>query len=374
MKKNIYFLINSLEWWWAERSIITMASRLKDTNNVTLITLKSASFYVVPEGVEHIALSSVKNNLIMVVLMLYYIFSLRKILHIRHFDAGMSSLEIANFVHILSRKDANIAFETSMWFFWGLIGFFYRLLIRLLYPRAWKIKVNSMENKYSLAKYLKIDDKKISVIYNPLDEGMVTLMVRESCDDGLISLIRWKKVFITVARLIESKYHDKIIDSFLRVANQGQTDWVYLIVWDGKERKKLEQKVNNIWLSGNIIFLGAQKNVFKYLAISQYFVYASKIEWFPNVLGEAMACNLPIITSDFKTGARECIFGTYSMHDAGSTYPYYGPNGVLLDLDDYEDQFLEVYKNLEKLTQKKEWFHNFSMDTVQKNIIDFLLS
>jgi N-acetylgalactosamine-N,N'-diacetylbacillosaminyl-diphospho-undecaprenol 4-alpha-N-acetylgalactosaminyltransferase len=55
-----------------------------------------------------------------------------------------------------------------------------------------------------------------------------------------------------------------------------------------------------------------QKNVFKYLNIADVFLYASEVEGFPNVLIEARELGLPIITSDFKSGAKEVIIGEYT--------------------------------------------------------------
>lgn len=351
-----------------------MSERISHHCDVTIITLKDAIFYELPTGVQYLPLAPIKNNLLMILFIPYYIYRLRKILRISSFDGWMSSLEIANFIHILANKKAHIAFETSMGFFTWMSGFCYKAFIKLLYPYALKIKVNSEENKHSLAQYLKIDEEKISVIYNPLNNDAIDEKKREDISSELLQRITWRKVFITVARLIRSKFHSKIIDSFKKIYDEGDTSWIYIIVGDWQEKSSLEEQSKNLGLEDNIIFLGAQKNVFKYLNIADYFVYASKIEWFPNVLWEAMACNLPIITSDFKTGAKECILGEYSQRKYWDMeYPYFWPNWVLLDLEKYEENFLEVYKNLTKLEQKKIWFERFSLKEVEKNILEFIL-
>jgi N-acetylgalactosamine-N,N'-diacetylbacillosaminyl-diphospho-undecaprenol 4-alpha-N-acetylgalactosaminyltransferase len=175
-----------------------------------------------------------------------------------------------------------------------------------------------------------------------------------------------------VARLIESKFHAKILDTFSQIIWDGDSHWIYMIIWDGPERKHLEERADSLGISENVIFLGAQKNIFKYLNIAQYFVYASRVEGFPNVLGEAMICDLPIITSDFKTGAKECILGMYDPQSEHAKYPRYGPNWVLLDLEDYEKGFIQVYQQLDTLTQKKSWLEHFSIAAVTENIIQFL--
>jgi len=371
-RKKIFFLINSLEWGWAERVIVNISERLSYKYDVSLITLKDINFYDLPKNINYISLSNVKNNLLMFLLIPFYIYEFKKILKKEKFDTWISSLEIANFINILSDKNAIIAFEISIEFFhkW-MIWFFYKLLIRFLYPKAKKIKVNSQENKYDLSNYLKIIPEKIDVIYNPINLEKIEKLKNEKIEKDLEEKLRWKKVFTTVWRLVWQKYHEKIIKSFSKVKDKN---WMYLIVWDWKEKENLEKQVLDLGLSENIIFLWAQKNVFKYLNISDYFIYASKIEWFPNVLWEAIACDIPIITSDFVSGAKECILWKYDNNLKNIKYPYYGDNWVLLDLRNYENNFIEIYDNLKKVKQNKIWFEKFKIEEIEREFEKILFN
>jgi glycosyltransferase involved in cell wall biosynthesis len=77
------------------------------------------------------------------------------------------------------------------------------------------------------------------------------------------------------------------------------------------------------------------------------FLYASEVEGFPNVLIEAKEVWLPIITSDFKSWAKEVILWEYTKDIWKNVhYPYQGKYWTLLDLNDYQDQFLETYKKM----------------------------
>jgi glycosyltransferase involved in cell wall biosynthesis len=164
--------------------------------------------------------------------------------------------------------------------------------------------------------------------------------------------IQGKRVLITTGRLVGKKWfgnknHNKIILALKRVYDGIDKNRIYLIVWDWPERKSLEKLVYSLWLQDNIVFIWMQKNVFKFLNIADIFLYASEVEWFPNVLMEAREIWLPIITSDFKSGAKEVILWRY-VKDIWKKmkYPYSGKYWVLLDLNEYESQFLEVYKKL----------------------------
>ncbi len=373
MKKRIYFLINSLEGWWAERVITTISDNLNQNCDITIITLKNINFFDLPSHVRHLPLSNIKNNLLMFLCIPYYVYKLRKILRKHSFDWWMSSLEIANFVHILANKNAKIAFETSIYFFTGIVWFLHKALIRWLYPKAASIKVNSEENKYSLADYLHIPERKIQVIYNPIDLKKIEEKKHEAIPQDLYDAMQWKKVFITTGRLIPSKHHSKIISALKMVHDKLDKDRIFLILSDWPQRKVLEQQVSDLWLEKHIYFLGLQKNVFKYLYAADWFLYASEVEWFPNVLIEAMACDLFILTSHFKTWAEECILWTYKNNAAVKmTYPYYGPNGVLLDLSHYEKDFFEAYKHLPTIQKQKKWFEKFDIQKICTQILAFM--
>ena len=139
----------------------------------------------------------------------------------------MSFLEISNFIHILARREAKISFRTHVNFFTGFFGWFQKLFIKILYPRAAKIIVNSRENRHDLAAYLGIPEQKIEVVYNTIDEEKIRSLSREALEDELQKKIRNKRVYITVGRLIKEKHHEIIMEG---LSHSGNKDWVWLVV------------------------------------------------------------------------------------------------------------------------------------------------
>lgn len=371
MKKKIYFLINSLEAWWGERQIVNLCNNFnKDSFDVTIITLKSTIFYSLALHVKHISLSHIKNNFLMFLMIPFFVFKFKSLLKKWKFDNGISTLEIANFVHILAKKNAIIYSVISLDFFKWFVGNIYRFFIKLLYPKAKQILSNSIENTHDLSKYLHVPLARFDVLYNPINPDDVLIGQKEPIDINITQRIINKKVFITVGRLVWQKNHHKLIYALHEIYKQKDNDFVYLILWDGPEKEKLEKLAVNLWLQNNVIFLWVQKNVFKYLKIADYFLYASDYEWFPNVFVEAILSKLPIITTNFKTWAQEAIFWEYTPHKI--YYPCLWENWILLDAKMFEKQFFDVYDKLDTIKTQQKWLDNFLVDNVTKKAIQIL--
>ena len=339
MNNKYYFLINSLEGWWAERVTVNFANNfLKEWKEVFIITLKSSNFYNLPKWVKHIALSNVKNNLLMFLLIPWYVIKFRRMSKKYNLKEGMSLLEISNFIHILSKKHSIISFRTHINAFTWVLWYIQKTIIKYLYPKAKKIIVNSLENKYDLTEYLHINEEKIEVIYNPINKEIIHKLKKEPVEENILEKIKGKKVFITTWRLIWKKHHKKILSTLKNLPNKNR---IYLIIWDWAKRKELEEQTKIENIEENVLFLWQQKNVFKYLSLADIFIYASEVEWYPNVLIEAKEMWLPIITSDFKSWAKEVILGEYIRK--WLEYPHKWKYGWLLDLDKYKEQFIKVY-------------------------------
>ncbi len=338
MKDNssYYFLINSLEWWWAERVVINFAKEYQaQLKQVYIVTLKDCIFYDLPDGVIYLPLSSISSNILMIILMPRYVYQFKCLQKNYHLTEWISLLEIANFVHIMAVRNAVISFRTHISFFVGIVWWLYRVGIKRLYPKAGKIIVNSKENKYDLAQYLKIHQDKIEVRYNPVDMKMIHHGAQQELDSDLLQKIAWKKVFITVGRLVWQKQHCVIISALKKLYDLWYTDRMYLVVWGWPEQTRLTMMADEMWLGQNCIFLWSQINVYKYLAIADIFVYASRVEWFPNVLAEARALWVSIITTDFVSGAKEVVLGEDTdMIWQSVSYPLRGQYGVIVDPDD----------------------------------------
>jgi N-acetylgalactosamine-N,N'-diacetylbacillosaminyl-diphospho-undecaprenol 4-alpha-N-acetylgalactosaminyltransferase len=358
-RRKLFFLINSMESGGAEKVLSNILPELSEKYEIYLLLLKNEVFFNISNNIKVIPLANIHTNLLIPFFFPWYIWRLKKIKKKHQPYKIISSLELANFINILINKQAIVSFETSLYFFQKTLpAIIYKKCIYSLYPKSTLIKVNSKENKFDLAEKLSIPLDKIITIHNPINFQMIEKLKKEVPTLPFKPNF-YKKIFITIGRLDSLKNISAIIRAFKR---RKQTD-ALLIIGDGQERQSLEQLIAKHNLSKQVFLLGRKKNVYKYLNIADYFVFASKTEGFPNVLLEAMACHLPIITSDFKTGAREVIDPGLNFTKK-IKYPYYGPNGALLSIDNFEKDFQKI--DFVKLKQKQVGLEKFKLKKIVK--------
>ncbi len=91
------------------------------------------------------------------------------------------------------------------------------------------------------------------------------------------------------------RVHD-VIDTFRQVVSRIPAK--LLLVGDGPERKKAEQQCRDLGICNDIRFLGKQQAVNELLSVSDLFLLPSESESFGLAALEAMACGVPVISSN----------------------------------------------------------------------------
>lgn len=217
-----------------------------------------------------------------------------------------------------------------------MLGVSTAFLVKVLYRFADKIIAVSEGIKSNLIEEFKIPQEKIEVIYNPIDMERINRL-RSSKDNEkspLTSLFQRGRLFpsikrgvgvcptflakggegglsgeipviIAMGRLTWVKGFDVLIKAFSRVVKE--VDARLIILGEGNERESLERLADNLGLNEKISFLGFQKNPYPFLSNADIFVLSSRYEGLPMAILEAMACGMPIIAADCKSGPREIL-------------------------------------------------------------------
>lgn len=88
-----------------------------------------------------------------------------------------------------------------------------------------------------------------------------------------------------------------LIHSFKDIAKHYPSS-ILMIVGDGKYRLELESMINELDLSGNVVFTGFIENVFIPLSVTDIYTHISLMDGCPISLLEAMICRKPIIATN----------------------------------------------------------------------------
>ena len=177
---------------------------------------------------------------------------------------------------------------------------------RLLYPFADRIVAVSDGVARDLVKTAKLLPQKISTIYNPIIEESFDPKAIQPAghpwfDDPSIPVV------VGIGRLMEQKDFLTLLKAVQSVNDSRSVR--LLILGEGNQRSCLKNYIQRHHLSESIQLLGFISEPLCYLKQASVFVLSSQWEGFGNVLVEAMAMGVPVISTDCPHGPREILNG-----------------------------------------------------------------
>lgn len=111
-----------------------------------------------------------------------------------------------------------------------------------------------------------------------------------------LGLHEQSRLVINVGRLAKEKAQGTLIDAFAKL--KPAPDARLVIVGEGPLRGALEQRVRDHQLTKQVHLIGARQDIPALLNAADLFVLSSDIEGMPLALGEALACELPVVATD----------------------------------------------------------------------------
>ncbi|MEJ1159171.1 glycosyltransferase family 4 protein [Prosthecomicrobium sp. N25] len=111
---------------------------------------------------------------------------------------------------------------------------------------------------------------------------------------------------VAVGRLTEQKGFDLLIDAFRRIADR-YPDWSLVIFGEGQDRARLQEQVAAAGLAERITLPGLTTSPGAWVREGRVFVLSSRYEGFPNVLVEAMAAGLPVVSTACPYGPSDIV-------------------------------------------------------------------
>jgi len=181
--------------------------------------------------------------------------------------------------------------------------FMFPFLMRHLYKFSEAIICVSKGVAEDISKIIGLTNK-IKIIYNPIISDEIYRLSKDPIDEAYAER-EGMPVVLAVGRLAIAKDYPTLLKAFQIVSKSIPTKLV--ILGSGEEQRKLVEFVRKLKISDRVYFLGLQENPYKFMANASVFVLSSKQEGFSTVIVEAMACGLPVVSTDCKSGPSEII-------------------------------------------------------------------
>ncbi len=265
-------------------------------------------------------------------------------------DVCISHLEGADYLNLLSkgsekvllcihnskRHDPNIR---------GVLGWLRRrVLMPWLYRSADYIVPVSRDLRQELIDTFGLAPAKVVTINNFFDVEGIRRRSQEQLPASTQELFANHPILITAGRLAREKNQKALIDVLHALRAQGQKAPKLALLGDGPMRADVIHRCQELGLRSwqvwdnqpltsdfDVYFFGFQSNPFQYIARASVSLLCSATEGFPMALCEAMACGVPVASTDCPTGPRE-ILAPQTPATQYASAPEWAEFGVLLPL------------------------------------------
>lgn len=197
----------------------------------------------------------------------------------------------------------------------------------------------------------------VKIIHNAIDAGKFTYDLEKRTAMRQKLQIEDKLVLGHVGRFNTQKNHPYLIDVFAEICKKRE-DAVLILLGDGPDKEKMEQKCEELGIRDKVLFEGNQKHPEEYYQAFDFFLLPSFYEGLPGVLVEAQAAGLRCFASDtITTEAKATELVTYlSIEQPAERWAE-----AILSQTDYErkDVYQEMVASGFDVKTQAEGYKNF---------------
>lgn len=291
---------------------------------------------------------------------------LRKLKKDLRIDVSISFLEGADYINILSRSGDKVVLSIrgSKRFDETMRNRMPWLRTRILIPWLYRKADVLVAVNYGIASELQkygLQKSRIVTIGNFYDLEKITRLSVEPKEVTVEQLYQ-DPIVITTGRLAPEKGLTSLIHVFYGLRRSSH-NLRLMVIGDGPQKEELIRTCRHLNLEvhagpdfdkrPDVLLLGSQTNVFKYLKGATMYLMNSSSEGFPNGMAEAMICHVPVVSSDCPYGPREILAPEFPFV-VPVLEPYIASTGIIMPMIKSEGDIQTWIKTLSGLLEKKE--------------------
>lgn len=227
-----------------------------------------------------------------------------------------------------------------------------KFIARYLYNKTFKFVTVSKAIKSNLVSKYQFNN--VRVIYNAVDQSKNSIAdLSVPTENYILFFGRIEDSVKNLTLLIESYKRSILIDKNIKL----------VILGDGGDKVKLEQKVQAMGLTAYILFLQYTTNPYPIVSKAMFTVLTSKYEGFPTMIVESLAQGTPVISVDCQSGPSEIITDTQN----GLLVPNNNPDLLSQAMNRFvtDNDLYKLCKHNAKKSIEKFHMENISKDWKQ---------
>jgi L-malate glycosyltransferase len=173
-------------------------------------------------------------------------------------------------------------------------GTYRRRVLRFLQRRSSIVLTNAKAIRHGLIEHDHLPPDKVCVVYNGVDLDRFRVPAeREKLFPGSAG----NKLIVLVGNMITDVKGQPVLISAAPEIVKARPKTQFVLVGEGSKRSEFEQKVKDLGLAENFLFLGRRSDVPAILACCDIAVLPSLAEGLPNAVLEYLAAGLPVVAT-----------------------------------------------------------------------------
>lgn len=297
-------------------------------------------------------------------------------------DMVISFLRAANIVNYFSNKKGRKLVSCRGYSDFKKSSSLYAKMLKkvdgIIFPS--KVMHDEFIQKYN------ISTNKVFMLYNPINISKINNLKTQMIDTKIENFMNEHKVIATLGSFKKDKGFWHLLKVFKLIKLKIPDAGLIFIGNNGDLEENIKNMAKNSGYEEDILFVGFRENPFNIIHNSDIFAMSSLNEGFPNALVEAMACGIPVVSTDCKSGPREILLseraGGKDQEKCGTLVPVFS-NEINIDFTkiDKEHEIManaieELLNNDLLITQykknTKEKLKEFHIENFKKNIISII--
>lgn len=180
----------------------------------------------------------------------------------------------------------------------------WRLSMRLVYPRVDQLIAVSEGVREDIRHLAGLPDHQVHVIRNPVITPTIERLAAEPLSHPWFQAGE-PPVIVAAGRFTRQKDFPTLIEAYAQV--RARRSCRLVILGSGRPQHDYEALAERLGIRADIDFPGFAANPYAYMGRASAFVLSSAWEGSPNVLTEALALGVPVVSTDCPSGPREIL-------------------------------------------------------------------